>query len=302
MKLKPIPSPIKVDKIIPPIIDYEYFEDHKACPFLYTSHKFQMVNAWWLADSAMLAYSNENFARPRFEKAGLTRVEFFDGKKTDSQCYVASNENFVIVAFRGAEPFKFEDMLTYLSVHPVKSSQGGKVHAGFKMALDELWSDKGLKLYLDDLKREIPARTFWFTGHSLGAALATIGANRYDQANLYTFGSPMVGTKGFRKKFKRINHRFVYHHDLVTRLPPKELFPYRHVGRMKYIDPQGNIHDGRSGWFTFIESIFHIFDSSGGLHPNFQELLPGDHLTDHSPLYYALHIWNNHVKDQTRTS
>ena len=38
------------------------------------------------------------------------------------------------------------------------------------------------------------------TGHSLGAALATVMASRIDAEELYTFGSPRVGTRSFIKE------------------------------------------------------------------------------------------------------
>ena len=73
-----------------------------------------------------------------------------------------------------------------------ESGQGGKVHRGFKHALAEVWEEKGLFEYIKS--RDTSNRTIWFTGHSLGAALATLAANRYGKAQgLYTFGSPAWG-------------------------------------------------------------------------------------------------------------
>ncbi|MCA9453043.1 MAG: hypothetical protein KC584_10520, partial [Nitrospira sp.] len=72
--------------------------------------------------------------------------------------------------------------------------------------------------YLDGLKEEKRDRTFWFTGHSLGAALATLAADRYgDVQGLYTFGSPLVGDEGFARDFYVSGYRFVNNNDVVAR-------------------------------------------------------------------------------------
>ena len=47
-------------------------------------------------------YADEEFASETFKKyAAFKEVEYFDGKATP--CYVASNDEFTVVAFRGSE-------------------------------------------------------------------------------------------------------------------------------------------------------------------------------------------------------
>lgn len=91
------------------------------------------------------------------------------------------------MAFRGTQIIKddtsifhqvLKDVCTDAKLRLVDSKQGGNVHEGFKDALNEVWDDK-LSAYLQKLHSEKPARTLWFTGHSLGAALATLAADRY---------------------------------------------------------------------------------------------------------------------------
>ncbi|MGH9759262.1 MAG: hypothetical protein ACREAC_00315, partial [Blastocatellia bacterium] len=48
---KTVPNPTP-QWVLPPVTEgYEYFENCKDNPFRYTSQKFQMINAWWLADA-----------------------------------------------------------------------------------------------------------------------------------------------------------------------------------------------------------------------------------------------------------
>ncbi len=73
MEQKPIPDPtIQLDKLIPPVDHYTYFANHTEHPFRYSSGKFQMVNAWWLAEAAMLAYSNDEIVAKNFRKVRLS--------------------------------------------------------------------------------------------------------------------------------------------------------------------------------------------------------------------------------------
>ena len=67
------------------------------------------------------------------------------------------------------------------------------------------------------------------TGNSLGAALATLAADRYGNVQgVYTFGSPKVGNDVFKEKFIVKTYSIVNNKDIVTRVPPPGI--YKHVG------------------------------------------------------------------------
>jgi hypothetical protein len=103
---KTIPEPTpKV--LVPPNYDHRYFQECEAHPFRHSASKFEWVNAWWLAEAALLAYANPEFTASCFSGAGLELAgqQPFSGKST--QCYVAHNSKFVIVSFRGTEAQKF---------------------------------------------------------------------------------------------------------------------------------------------------------------------------------------------------
>jgi triacylglycerol lipase len=233
-------------------------------------------------------------ARNRFYENG----GFDDGVLIDqegTQCYIAWTSTFVIVAFRGTQPDERVDIL-----HDVEfpltafDTTGENVHEGFKEGLDVAWDAVEAQL------RKVGGRSVWFAGHSLGAALATLAADRLlirsgQRAGVYTLGSPRVGDRAFVNGFNARHggraFRYVNHHDLVTHLPP-ESFGFGHVDREEYIDADGTstpgttrpgivalLNDAATHWGR-LEAIL-----SGA------SLLPG-FLIDHTPRRYATCLWN----------
>jgi hypothetical protein len=289
------------DKIAPPYPDYPYFQGIDAYPFRPRADAFDMVNAWWLIEASTLAYAEEDFAREKFQCAGFKEIKFFSGNST--QCYVANNDDFLILVFRGTEIRRRPDRSDYHNIIAdleadadiplVDSGQGGKVHQGFKDALDEVWEKEGLLDYLRN--HENGQRTLWFTGHSLGAALATLAARRYGNvARLYTYGSPRVGDLDFKNGFQLKNYRFVNNNDIVTKVPPPPL--YQHVGDLEYIDSQGLIHvdsDAQEGQVQDIQAeISSFLNSLERIRTSLDALIP-EAIVDHVPILYSTYIWNN---------
>ncbi len=297
---RPLPA-IDWSTIIPPYDDHPFFQDCQKAPFRPDAVVFDMVNAWWLCEAATLAYSEPELAKAKFAAAGLGDVDFFSGPGT--QCYLAAGSRFAILAFRGTETGKRQnrddyanivaDIKTDFDIRLKESGQGGKVHRGFMEALDEVWAPLVRKL------EEVAARglKLWMCGHSLGAALATLAADRFGAVSgLYTFGSPRVGDESFKRDFFIPTYRFVNNNDIVTHIPP---LPYRHVGQLRYIDHQGRLHDDADRWHRWIDGIQGHFQTAfnavGKLRKGFKVLVP-DGLKDHAPTLYATCIWNNLVQ------
>ena len=295
---------ITLKNLSPPYLDYDYFRDSKKYGFQFNATSFNLINAWWLAEVSTLVYASEDFVRSRFIKAGLPEVKFFENKST--QCYVASNDKFSIVAFRGTEirnnkeRFNLKkvvaDLKTDVDIWLTNWQQGGKVHRGFKEALEEVWPD--LLPYVRKLHNK--GCKIWITGHSLGGALATLFASRYGNAQgVYTFGSPRLGNEVFKENFDAKIYRVVNNHDIVPRVPPPS--KYVHVGELKFIDSDGIIRD------SIIENERPIDDSHDdpyGLEDSnqpknnaFKGFVPAP-FRDHVPLLYAIHIWNNIIESQ----
>jgi hypothetical protein len=316
---KPLPR-ITLRNLRPPYDeadgDYVYFVDAADNPFRHDARGFESVNAWWLCEAATLAYSEPDTVRRIFtEKTPLRNVrDFSTGGGT--QCFVASDDDFAVVAFRGTETsprrgprpdFRevFLDIVADVDIRASVFGEGAKVHRGFKEAVDEVWEGGGLKEYVAGL----PSRTIWFTGHSLGAALATLAAARSPRLDgLYTFGSPRVGDAGFAAAFARLlsergieYHRFVNNNDVVTTVPLTALPPtvaFKHVGALKHIDAAGHVHDSPALFERLKDRVRGLLpvDSSGRLDASFFNLIP-DGIEDHVPTLYATHIWNSYVEE-----
>lgn len=153
---------------------------------------------------------------------GYTHFEWFEA--SDTQVAVLETDEQIIVVFRGTT--NVQDWMVNLDVWQ-EPFMYGKVHSGFREALDVVW---------DDVKNAVQdSRTLYVTGHSLGGALATMAAARFGAASdgLYTFGSPRVGDKDFAKAFNAVHrsYRFVNNNDIVPRIPIRD---YYHIGQLHH--------------------------------------------------------------------
>ncbi len=165
----------------------------------------------------------------------LQNVSFVQGGET--QCFVASTDKAVLVAFRGTK--EVLDWFSNLNVLGTTTSYG-TVHRGFLEAFKIVRNR--LRDLIDPL---IAGRKLLLTGHSLGGALATIAAaewrGTYDIASIYTFGQPCVGGSAFQalmnNEFAGRFYRFVNADDIVPRVPPG----YKHVGRRIKFNDIGDV-------------------------------------------------------------
>jgi triacylglycerol lipase len=306
-----LPQPAKKEiplitfkNLAPPFTDYDYFQGHQEYPFQVAATSFSLINAWWLAEASTLVYADEDFVRARFSQAGLPQVRFFD--KHSTQCYVAHNDQFAIVAFRGSEIWKkretfdlnklIADFKADVDIRLTDWPQGGKVHRGFKEALEEVWLD--ILPYIRKLHSK--GCNIWMTGHSLGAALATLGAGRYGKVQgVYTFGSPRVGNNVFKQNFDVNTYRIVNNDDIVARVPPPGV--YVHVGELKFIDGDGTIRDQMIEKDCPVNKRPDETYGQKNISPqkknSFAGFVPAA-FRDHVPLLYAVHLWNNIIEKQ----
>lgn len=309
LTIKAVPRP-SLDNLIPPNKNYEYFAAAELCPFESKACEFSLVNAWWMAEVSLLAYADEDFSQERYGKLGLT-FEFIQGPITGTECFVVSSDQFIWVVFRGTQikpvgedgsKAILKDILTDVKIKFVKSANGGEVHTGFAQALDEVWG-KCVEA-IARLKAENPARTLWFTGHSLGAALATLASQRCTNVQgLYIFGAPSVGNAVFAEQFNIKTFRVINNNDLVARVPP---YPYVHIGEIKYIDSYGTLHEKPKNWDMFTDRIKGHMDTLvnyfGTISKAWNSEIPSDYFNDHAPIYYAVHLWNSYVKSRAHAA
>ncbi|MCA9420296.1 MAG: lipase family protein [Nitrospira sp.] len=323
---KPIPPP-SLETILPPNLHHDYFAEGALHPFRPRAVRYQPVNAWWLAEAALLAYADGDFARNQFQQAGFTVSESqpFSDHQQGTQCYVAHNDQVIFVVFRGTQVRKpgigqdpaeawreiLKDWKADGQFQLVPWEHGGSVHKGFTHALGRLWEGQ-VHPYVQELNADGKTRAVWFTGHSLGAALATLAADQYAGAQgLYTYGSPLVGDAAFASDFHVSAYRIVNNNDIVARIPPwgpygsKRLKwgSFEHVGLLKYLDEQGALHDNPTLWKRVKHGLQggfeHVWDLAGHWSKGEFGNFPIEFLNDHAPLYYALRLWNAYDKESS---
>jgi triacylglycerol lipase len=272
--------------------DYVHFGGHEQASFAAKAASLTRVNAWWLAEAALLSYWGKATGVSRFESAGLcaTFVEV-----EDTQAYVAWSADFLLISFRGTQPGSLTDIVDDALVTLVPWTHGA-VHCGFKGALERIWVP--LMKIVEPLAT---ARTVWFAGHSLGAALATLAADRFsDTAGVCTLGSPRVGDRrfatGFDARFGARSLRYVNDTDIVTHLPTPFPLPYNHVGAVRHITPDGRITAQMMPLAHFVPEVFgnvkHLSELSDALKAGAIQTAP-DFLLDHMPRAYTVDLWND---------
>ena len=159
------------------------------------------------AKLSKISYYNLKDAKKQAKTLGFTTVEFYD--KEGAQAYRFMNKDDLVIACRGTQPTEFNDISADLKALPVMAETISRVHQGFKAEVDELWP-----AISEDINRKANlGKTLWFCGHSLGAAMATIMCSRCmhdvelnDPVELYTFGSPRVGWRGYVKSLNVTHH------------------------------------------------------------------------------------------------
>jgi len=251
------------------------------------AESFSWRNAHLLACAAELAYENAAKVEARVRrKWGFEEFEFFD--EEDTQAFVAAGAGAVIVCFRGTEPDALADITTDIDTSLIAGPWGSKVHEGFYNALSKVW--RQLDGFVDAAQlrtqRKYGRATVWFTGHSLGAALANLAVARRLERNkpvdgMYTFGQPRAGDSTFARtfdfEFKSSAFRFVNNNDIVTRIPPRAM-GYQHCGSFRYFTETGEFTRNIDWWRGFLDSW----------HGRVQDFLAGefDDINDHSMTLY----------------
>ncbi|WP_305910077.1 lipase family protein [Methylomarinum sp. Ch1-1] len=265
------------------------------------------ANAWWLCNLSHLAYYDEHDSLAILHNMELTLEAFIDDRKEadgrekliqDTQAYIISTDNAVILTFRGTEPDRYQDMLAEAYLQPVKFPGKGKVHGGFFGALSgHSWERIVSILSLPTLK----SKPLWITGHSLGAALATIAAAHLNPHGLYTFASPRVGDSAFCASLKTANsQRFVNCSDLVARLPLKDITDYRHIGTLQYFNAAGDWCEAPGAAFMRRDSLKAqlLYPFNQLPIPFFTDKVAFRSLADHSILNYRYAIWKKLQKNR----
>jgi triacylglycerol lipase len=222
------------------------------------THLQPLARSLLFAELSMIAYLPEAEVKKAAMLLDFHTLVYYD--RDGSQAYSFINDTDHVVACRGTEPNEWNDLKADLDAATALAETIGRVHRGFKREVDDIWPiiEKSL---IDNKK------TLWFTGHSLGGAMATICAGRCmlshiksNPTQIITFGSPRVGNKRYIN-FVRVNHiRWVNNNDIVTKVPPAWL-GYRHTGEEHYLDSEGKLRKlnllqrRKDAWNGFISGL-----------------------------------------------
>ena len=151
------------------------------------------------------------------EQIGWRLVETISVNAT--QTYVACNDDFAVLAFRGTEADRMKDIKADAKATQTTCPTGGRVHSGFK----EQYDDVACQVEMVLNGQEIKDKALFITGHSLGGAVAAIATRRLNAehriASCYTYGSPRVGTEEWVSQIKTPIYRIVNSADPVPMVP-----------------------------------------------------------------------------------
>lgn len=252
---------------------YQYFHKAKEYPFLPEARSLNKVNMAWLADAVMLAYCDSGFVKEKLGKVGFDRT-FHSINNKGTQGFITSNKEVIFVIFRGTEINETKDLLYDANFLPTAEGNG-LVHNGFRDALDAVWVE--VEKRLKDMTK-LGNQSVWFTGHSLGGAIASLAAGRWkanpshsqQMVSLYTFGAPGVGNKDYVKDYPDVSVvRVIDNEDQVANTERKGIIlDLRHPGgvTIKFERPSKMLTEKK------------------------HDKLP-DLLADHAPIYYAENSW-----------
>jgi hypothetical protein len=258
----------------------EYFKVNDVLlhpPIMRAAYSDRM--AWILASMSQLAYDRfEDEKSPKFLElltaklrgGGFRLLETFNSPETDTQAFLAVSGDYAVLAFRGTEVTKRKDFLTDARAKRIVDIEG-RVHGGFREAYESVRPqiEKSL-LGMDNIP-------LYITGHSLGAALATVATQELEHnpsvrgriAACYTFGSPRVGNTQYDKNFKAPIYRMVNTTDIVTVIPLLAM-GYVHIGDVRFLGRKPGDFARRIPVFLrillFLVGVFRLFGPWVGDH------------------------------------
>jgi triacylglycerol lipase len=209
------------------------------------TREFKLDNARAMMWLSQLAYETAHQDKVddilkawRLTKLTLITNNALTGLPPHSACVVvAEGHEATFVTFSGSDPAKPEDWITDFEAMPSPDD----LHSGFAKAVETVWPAIQTAL----ANRTAPTQPVFFTGHSLGGALAILAAflaasreplkRDLEQIVVYTFGSPRNGGAKFFSDYPPrlgdATFRFIHGTDIVPTVPFTLLHVYRHVGQ-----------------------------------------------------------------------
>jgi triacylglycerol lipase len=269
---------------------------------------FTLENAQAMMWLSQLAYETDDLEKIKriLPRLGLDFLDFgpnelIPGLLRRKACFiVATRHDATFATFAGTDPLKLQDIITDLEAAPTPNG----LHGGFAEAAGAVQSKVEAAI-----RRGGAGKPLFFTGHSLGGALAIISAMRAREAGLeitavYTFGGARAGDQRFFDSYGPTlgsrTFRLVHGRDIVASVPPSlrdGLFNrligflgglrggFRHVGRLlscprrsEFAGPVPQANDGNDP-DDFVRAGIRAAAAILTRIPRFDDLRPPDPLT-----------------------
>jgi triacylglycerol lipase len=265
-------------------------------------------NANFLGFASDLAYLPEAVAAPKFQE--LLGMDARLISRDNTQCYVLTNAEHIVLAFRGTEApttidglkdWLLTDAMNLLIVPEgrlgtdfIAAGVSARFHQGFISALAEIW-DPVDEAVAAELKAS--ERPLWITGHSLGGALALLAGWLFVRKfvnvhQIITFGGPMIGNKdavqAFDSGLKGKIFRYVDPRDPVPQLPTMSLVAneFYHCEQMMCL---GEMAQGSFWKNLAVNSVGGVF-TGGGVDAAWKHVM--DCVGAHSMTTYLTYLKN----------
>ena len=206
------------------IITYEVIEEE------FVSKDIDFPKVLWFAERASAAYETESLIKEKFpQTVRVTNLE-----QIDVQYFLEylPDQKLQVLSVRGTANLKnAKEDVEYMKSRNQKLNI--QIHSGFDKDAIQVYTD-----VLPHLNKEFPIAV---TGHSLGAAIATVlmmylHEDGYTLVHAYNFGQPKVTNRAGVETYQSLPvTRVVNKNDVVTLVPPITLLDsihglYEHLG------------------------------------------------------------------------
>lgn len=176
----------------------------------------------------------------------------YETSDCDAECIIFKYKPIeaLIICYKGSnsvEDWKHNLNIAYRKLNVIGNEIGSpRAHAGFMRQFDSIKNRVQYHIQKYILEKNTDKKThIIFTGHSSGAALATISSYYFSElSNLVisniNFGSPRVGNKDFVRSYNTKNifsRSFIHVSDPITRLP--SMLRFSHINDITYINNTG---------------------------------------------------------------
>ena len=187
-------------------------------------HPYSSRQALLMAKCSKIIYSSKGRAERLLEKISFS-LKYFSNN--EPSFLIAEHDQCIVVAFKGKQKFfDFINILKFLHIE----TKIKRIHNGFKTMYN-----KAHYLIWFQLSQLSNTKPIYFTGHSLGGALAVIATAQlegFHVAGCYTFGAPPIGIKELEYPLQKPVYEVVTDNDPFLNLEGSNYF---YIGSLRVL-------------------------------------------------------------------